>query len=274
MSRQTVRIVPALVVGFIILGASPLLLAGTGAPTVAPSGALAVLALGFLFGLKHAFEADHLVAVGTIVSERRNALDAAKVGAMWGLGHTTSLLATGVCVVVLRMRIPESVAQTLELLVAAMITGLGLNLLVKLIRHGGASLHIHRHSHGPLVHSHPHLHFTDGHGEIPRHHHPLRVGRKPFLVGLMHGLAGSAALMLLVLSEISSVPLALLYIVVFGLGSVGGMALVSTICALPYAFLSRRFGRFDVLLQAFAALFSIGFGTYLMYEIGVVGMMG
>jgi len=273
MSRHFVRAVPALVVGFILFG--PLfLLAQTGGATAAPSGAFAVLALGFLFGLKHAFEADHLVAVGTIVSERRNALEAARVGAMWGLGHTTSLLAAGVCVVVLRMRIPESVAQMLEFFVAVMITGLGLNLLVKLIRHGGASVHLHRHSHGTLTHSHPHLHFKDGHGETVPHHHSLRVGRKPFLVGLMHGLAGSAALMLLVLSEISSVPLALLYIVVFGLGSVGGMALVSTACALPYAYLSRRFGRFEIALRAFAALVSIGFGTYLMYEIGVVGMVG
>ncbi len=237
---------------------------------VAETSVTAALVTGFLFGLKHAFDADHLVAVGAIVSERRSTFGAALVGAMWGLGHTLSLLLVGIVVVLLRMPVPEELALGLEFLVAVMISGLGLHLLYRIIRSRGASLHLHEHSHGGLRHTHPHLHFTDGEGESGGHHHHVRGGRKPFLVGMMHGLAGSAALMLLVLSTITSPLHGLLYIAIFGGGSILGMFLVGAVMSLPYSWLSRRFTGVDTAFRVAAALMSIAFGAYLIYEIGFV----
>ena len=229
-----------------------------------PDGVLAALGFGFVLGLKHALDADHLVAVSAIVSERKSAWSAAVVGTMWGLGHTASLLLAGVLVIGLRVQLPPEAAPFLEFLVAVMIVGLGINLLVKIIRHGGATLHAHTHSHGDRSHWHPHLHYGDGAGENVREHHWIRSGRKPFLVGMMHGLAGSATLVLLVLTEIPSAALGILYLGIFGLGSVGGMLLMSTLFALPFNAISARFSRLDLGLRLSAGLLSIVFGIYMM----------
>lgn len=234
---------------------------------LARNGILAALGFGFLLGLKHALDADHLVAVSAIVSERKNAWSAAVVGTMWGLGHTASLLLAGILVIGLRMELPPTAAPVLEFLVAVMIVGLGINLLVKIIRHGGATVHAHAHSHGDHRHWHPHLHYRDRYGENAAEHHWIRSGRKPFLVGMMHGLAGSATLVLLVLTELPSPMLGMLYLGVFGLGSVGGMLLMSTLFALPFNMISRRFSRLELGLHFSAGLLSIAFGGYMMYEI-------
>src|SRR3989442_108979 len=142
---------------------------------------LATLGLGFVLGLKHATEADHLAAVSTIVSERRSLWQSAAVGALWGMGHTASLLVAGVLVIGLGVAIPEALANILELAVALMIVFLGVRLL---------RLHIHPHAHGGSTHIH--LHFQNephaGHG------HSGLAGWRPVLVGIVHGLAGSAAL--------------------------------------------------------------------------------
>lgn len=227
-----------------------------------------VLALGFALGLKHALDADHLVAVSTIVSERKGLRGSSLVGAVWGLGHTASLFAVGLAVIALHAQIPERLAQVMEFGVAVMLVGLGLNLLRKLLR--GATFHAHPHRHGGRWHLHPHLHEQGRRmsNSLPDSHHALRVGRRPFLIGLVHGLAGSAALMLLVLATIPSRALGLAYIGVFGLGSVGGMLVMSALIGLPFAVTAHRFERLNAAVQGLAGVFSAGLGLYLMWQIG------
>lgn len=229
------------------------------------SSPLAILGLGFVLGLRHALDVDHLAAVSTLVSQRGGLWRSSLIGAVWGLGHTAALLAAGVAVIALHAEIPPSVAQVLELGVAAMLVGLGLNLLWTLW--WGGTLHLHAHDHGGRHHVHPHRHAA---GETPSdaQHHAVRV-RRPFLVGLVHGLAGSAALMLAVLASIPSPTVALAYILVFGAGSVGGMMVMSTLLGLPLALASERFARAELALRAVAGLGSVGIGLLLAWRIGV-----
>ena len=180
-------------------------------PSLASTGAFAVLGLGLVFGLKHATEVDHVVAVTTIVSEQRSVWRAAAVGGLWGAGHTASLVVVGLFVLTLRVAVPEGVAGWLEFGVALMIIALGVNAVARALR-GRADAHVHRHTHGGVEHAHIHFHEDESlHAEpSARHTHAVtRIGLKPVLVGAMHGLAGSAALTLLVLAQIDSVALGL-----------------------------------------------------------------
>lgn len=228
---------------------------------------VSVVAFGFVLGLKHAVDADHLAAVSTMASERHSLLGSSLIGALWGLGHTISLIIAGIVVIVLHFQISERMTQALEFGVGLMLVGLGVNALRKLA-HGG-HVHIHVHEHGGHLHAHPHLH--DGaHKEEPHTHHGLRFGARPLLVGLVHGLAGSAALMLLVLTTISSPLVGLLYIVIFGIGSIGGMMIMSTLFALPARLTATRFTRANYALRCLAGLFSLSFGLFMIYQIGFV----
>ncbi len=231
------------------------------------TSAPAILGLGFLIGLKHATEADHLAAVSTIVTERRSLLGSAIVGGVWGLGHTISLVVVGIFVLLLNFQVSEQTERTLEFGVGVMLVLLGLNVLRKLFQ--GGKLHFHAHEHGARVHAHPHLHET-GEKNQPHTHHGLAFSPRALIVGMVHGLAGSAALMLLVLPTIESRPLGLLYIIVFGIGSIGGMMLMSFLVALPFTLTAFRFNRFNHILQSVAGLVSIGLGLYIIYEKGVV----
>ncbi|MGI9106817.1 MAG: nickel/cobalt transporter [Pyrinomonadaceae bacterium] len=227
-----------------------------------------VLVFGFGLGLKHAVEADHLAAVSTIVSERKSILSSSLVGGLWGIGHTISLFVVGVIVILLHVKISERVAQGLEFGVALMLVALGINALNKLS--SGGKLHAHRHEHGDHLHVHPHLH--DGAPEPHRStHHGLRLGKRPLLIGMVHGLAGSAALMLLVLSTISAPLVGLVYIVIFGIGSIGGMMLMSALVGLPLRLAANSSARANVAMRGLAGLFSLCFGLFMVYEIGFVG---
>ncbi len=226
-----------------------------------------LLGLGFILGLKHAVEADHLAAVSTIVSERKSILGSSLVGGLWGVGHTVSLLIAGVVVILLRVEISERTSLALELCVALMLVALGASALAKLLR--GARVHTHSHRHGARKHLHPHLHDrsheTEGHW-----HHGDRPGARPIFVGMAHGFAGSAALMLLVLSTIPSPLAGLGYIAVFGIGSVGGMLVMSALVSLPLRFTATRFARANLTLRWLTGIFSIGVGMFMIYEIGFV----
>lgn len=195
----------------------------------------AMLAFGFVLGLRHALDADHVAAVSTIVSERKSVLGSAVVGAVWGLGHTAALLVVAVLMIGLRLRMPPSMARGLELAVAAMLVALGLNLLLR----------------GPARATRP------------------RSNRRPFVVGLLHGLAGSAGVMLAALATIPSVPLAFAYVGTFGLGSVGGMMAMSAVLGVPIAVAATRFGRAERWLQTCAAVGSVAVGVALAWEVGV-----
>jgi ABC-type nickel/cobalt efflux system permease component RcnA len=227
---------------------------------------LSLLGLGFVFGLKHALDADHVVAVSTIVSERRSLLSSSLVGMLWGAGHTAALLVAGLGVLVLRLQIPERVALGMEFGVGIMLVVLGGNLLWKLWR--GGTLHVHAHAHGSRLHIHPHIHMPHE-AEVAHTHHNWVAQGRPFVVGLVHGMAGSAALMLLVLSTIPSPWLGVLYILVFGVGSIGGMLAMSAAISLPLVFTAQRFHRANALLRLTAGLASVTLGLVLMWEIGV-----
>jgi MFS family permease len=236
----------------------------TGAGTVSTAS---VLVLGLVFGLKHAVEADHLAAVSTIVSERKSLLSSSLVGGLWGIGHTISLLIAGVVVILLHIEIGERLALALEFGVALMLITLGANAIRKLAR--GGRMHFHTHRHGERVHVHPHLH-EHAAEENPATHHGLRLGVRPLIVGMVHGLAGSAALMLLVLSTLPSPLVGMAYIAVFGLGSIGGMMLMSALVSLPLRLTADRFIRANLTVRGLAGLFSLGFGLFMVYQIGFV----
>ncbi len=223
---------------------------------------LAVLGLGFVLGLRHALDVDHLAAVSTIVSERRSLWRSSLVGALWGLGHTASLLAVAVAVIGLHREIPPSVGRALELGVAAMLVALGLNLLRTVTR--GDRLHAHAHTHAGRSHGHPHVHSR---GMIEHDHGPSR--RRPFFVGLVHGLAGSAGLMLAVVATIPSPALALAYVAIFGFGSVGGMTIMSVLFALPALLTTGRFVGAERVLRVGAAVTSVVVGLAMAWEIGL-----
>ena len=226
---------------------------------------IAALTLGFSLGLRHALDADHLVAVSTIVSEHKSLSRSSLIGTFWGLGHTASLLAVGLAVILLRVSIPEHVGPWLEMPVAVMLIALGGHAVWSVARERGLRVHVHTHSHDDAPpHSHLHLHSGKSHDH---RHRILRMGRKPFIVGMVHGLAGSAALMLAVLATVPSAALGLVYIAVFGIGSVGGMLLMSLLIGLPFVATARRFSTINGLIRLLAGLFSIIFGMILAWKL-------
>ena len=242
------------------------------------NGSLALaLGLGFALGLKHATEADHLVAVTTIVSEQRSVWRSGAVGALWGVGHTASLLAAGLLVIILGIAIPDPMARGLEFVVALMIIFLGGRILYLTLRH---RQHVHLHTHAHEGHTHTHFHFhdeSDAHAVTNRlehapEHHPLRLaGWRPLIVGMIHGLAGSAVLTLLVLTEVvrdGSRFRGMAYLLVFGIGSIGGMLLMSTLISLPIVLTTRRFERIEVPMRLVVSIASIAFGIYYAWRTG------
>jgi ABC-type nickel/cobalt efflux system permease component RcnA len=242
----------------------------------------ALLGLGLVFGLKHAMEVDHVVAVSAIVSEHRNVWRSALVGGLWGVGHTVSLFIVGMLVLIFRVAIPLPVANWLELAVALMIIALGVLALARVLRNrSDAHLHLHLHRHVHDGQSHAHLHFHEPetqhageHASAPRadslpssHSHAIaRIGFKPLLVGAMHGLAGSAALTLLLLTQVKSIFFGLLYLAIFGIGSTLGMLLMSGLIGLPFALSGRRLTNLNYGLQMTAGGVSIAFGLWYAYD--------
>ncbi len=240
-------------------------------PSLTSLSAFALLGLGLVFGLKHATEVDHVVAVSTIVSEHRNVWRSALVGALWGAGHTASLVVVGVVVLVFRVAVPLRLASWLEFGVALMIIGLGAVAVSRVFRQR-ADVHLHRHSHDEQSHIHVHFH-EQGLEHAPaataHSHRVSRIGMKPLLVGAMHGLAGSAALTLLILTQIPSIFLGLLYLGLFGLGSTVGMLMMSGLIGLPFALSARRLTGFHYGLQTIAGGLSVAFGLW--YAWSVIG---
>lgn len=226
----------------------------------------AILGFGFLLGLKHATDADHLAAVSTIISERKSLWSSTFIGGVWGLGHTISLFLAGVLVLLLDFRIGERTERILEFGVGVMLFLLGLNVLRKLAR--GAYLHFHEHEHGERVHVHPHIHEGEKSDE-PHTHHGFSFSPRALIIGMIHGLAGSAGLMLVMIPTIESRAVGLLYILVFGVGSIGGMMLMSLLVSLPFRLTASRFNRFNYILQSLAGLVSVGLGLFIIYEKGI-----
>ncbi|HKE02992.1 MAG TPA: sulfite exporter TauE/SafE family protein, partial [Blastocatellia bacterium] len=235
--------------------------------TTTMTSALGVLIIGLGLGLRHALDADHLAAVSAIVSERKNWFSSLLIGGLWGVGHTASLLLAGTAVILMKIEIGRY-EKPLEFCVALMLIGLGVNVLYKLAR--GGRIHFHEHSHAGHAHIHPHLH--DDKPEPAHSHHGLKLGVRPLIIGMVHGLAGSAALMFSVLMTIKgSTALAFAYIIIFGVGSIGGMMVMSLILSLPIHLTAGYFAKANLAVRALAGCFSLGFGLFMVYEIGFAG---
>jgi hypothetical protein len=227
----------------------------------APTG---ILLLGLLTGLRHSMEADHIAAVLSVVaSSHKNIKRASMLGAIWGLGHTMSLFVAGLVVLLLAVNISETISSRLEFGVGIMLLFLGFTTLTgwsigkffKGLRHQKSShKHIHYHQ-GNIVHSHGHIHDNE-------HKH----GHKSLIIGMVHGMAGSGALLLIVLSTINSIPLGLAYIAIFGAGSIGGMVGVSTLMGIPFVKLSNS-AKISIALRYAAAITTLAIGAGLIYDL-------
>ena len=249
---------------------------------------LSVIALGFFLGMRHATDSDHVIAVTTIVSRYKKIGHAALIGAFWGVGHTLTILIVGSGIILFGWVIPARIGLSMEFSVGLMLILLGvLNLsgflqwISLTFTPGGASQHSHPHSHGDYVHTHPHRHDPESHPHSPDHtplnwfdRHLQRFGLyqmlRPLVVGLVHGLAGSAAVALLVLTTIRDPKWAVLYLLVFGVGTIAGMMLITAAMVVPFAYAGRKFSTVSRALRIASGVISIAFGLFIVYQMGFV----
>lgn len=215
------------------------------------------LLLGFLLGLRHAFEPDHLAAVAALTGRRSDSRlnRAGRVGALWGAGHAASLLVAGSLVILSGWRVPPRIEAVLELAVATVLMILGGRILARHLRRDRAHLHLHEHD--GLLHAHLHFHAGEEHGPHTDHRHPveawLGTDRRPFLVGMLHGLSGTGAAALLVLAASPTPGSALAALALFAGGALAGMAALSWILGFPVSLAERRSGRVYVVIQLASA---------------------
>jgi hypothetical protein len=251
-------------------------------------------ALGFALGMRHATDPDHVIAVTAIITRERRLAAATRAGLIWGLGHSLTVLLVGSAIVVLKIQIPVRLGLALEFGVALMLILLGLPALTAFLRgissrlglFAGAAriqVHSHVHSHGGVAHVHAHAHHEGDRGAHRDHlfgsscvYEPApRSGLKSFGVGLVHGLAGSAAIALFVLSAIPQPLWGAVYLAVFCLGTIAGMALITTAIGAPMVLAAHRVGRLHQKLVVGSGLLSLCFGLLVAYQIGVTrGLFG
>jgi ABC-type nickel/cobalt efflux system permease component RcnA len=226
-----------------------------------------ILALGFLLGLRHATDADHVAAVATLATRSRSLAQTVAQGVAWGTGHTLTLMLFGGAVLVAGAVVPAQAAQALELTVGVMLIALGADALYRLRRE---RIHFHAHHHADGVeHFHAHSHRGEHAPHDPaRHEHRHGFPARALLVGMVHGMAGSAALVLLSLETLRSPALGLAYLAIFGLGSILGMAALSAAIAVPLRLTSRRLGRAYHGLSAAVSLATVVIGCAIVYRIG------
>ena len=230
--------------------------------------ALSILVVGLLLGMKHATEADHLAAVATLATREGSLLQTLRQGVAWGVGHTLTLMLFGGAVLLLGQVISPGLGQALETAVGIMLVLLGADVLRRLAR-DRIHFHVHRHRPG-TVHVHAHSHRGEGRHEdsAHRHAHPRRWPLRAVAVGMMHGLAGSAALVLLTLRTVPSLGLGVGYIALFGIGSIAGMALLSVVIAVPLRLSSAYLTRLHHAMTALVGAFSCVLGVAMVVEIG------
>ena len=199
---------------------------------------ISILLLGFVIGMRHAFEADHLAAVSAICSQNRSTRRALQHGSAWGLGHTLTLFLFGGLVLFIGESISGELASALEAAVGIMLILLGADVIRQLIR---KRVHYHLHQHGSdNPHFHAHSHHADESHDKSSHRHQHGFPKRALLVGLVHGMAGSAALIALTLDTVESVSVGIAYIFLFGIGSMAGMALLATIISIPLRASAKR----------------------------------
>lgn len=251
----------------------------------------AILAIGFILGMRHATDPDHVIAVSTIVSRERSLSKAALIGALWGLGHTITIALVGAAIILFNVVIPPRVGLTMEFAVGLMLILLGILNLSGISKWLSEKFspahphvigeHAHLHEHDAHVHYHWHSHAPakEHHADElpapnwltnPFKHLGAFHSLRPLFVGLVHGLAGSAAVALLVLSSIRDPRWGVFYLLIFGLGTIAGMMLITAALALPFSFAGTRFGWLNRSLIVGSGLLSLGFGLYISYHIGIV----
>jgi high-affinity nickel permease len=197
---------------------------------------LSILALGFLLGMRHATDPDHVVAVTTIVSLQRSVVRAAGIGALWGAGHTATIVLVGGAILLFRLAVPPRLGLAMEFAVAVMLVLLGLRNLAGSARTASTALS------------------------------PVR----PIAVGFVHGLAGSAFVAMLVLTAIPNPVVGIVYLLVFGVGTVAGMTLITAAIAVPSAYAATRVKGAQRYVQLAAGVASVCFGLFLAHRVGVV----
>jgi High-affinity nickel-transport protein len=268
---------------------------------------LAAIGLGFVLGMRHATDPDHVIAVSTIVSRQRSIRQAGVVGALWGIGHTITIFCVGAAIILFNVVIPPRIGLIMEMAVGLMLILLGILNLTGMTQritdrytpqhghpelnhaqHGDASVaHSHLHQHDGVVHEHVHGHSPEVHMhlepdvDVDTDRKPWgffqnvlrRVGLyqflRPLAVGLVHGLAGSAAVALLVLAEIRDPRWAIAYLLVFGVGTIAGMMLITMVIGAPFAYTRRRFAPFNRGLGIASGLLSLGFGLFITFQIAI-----
>jgi ABC-type nickel/cobalt efflux system permease component RcnA len=257
---------------------------------------LSIIALGFFLGMRHATDPDHVIAVTTIVSRQRSIRHAALIGILWGLGHTITIFLVGSAIILFGVVIPPKLGLTMELSVGLMLILLGVLNLTGFTRwitetftpqspdapgHPHVHSHAHTHQQGDFVHAHPHHHEPEKHGHaedatpvgwMDRIFGQLGLYQavRPLAVGLVHGLAGSAAVALLVLTTIRDPRWAIAYLLVFGVGTIAGMMLITAAIALPFKYSQSRFARLNRGLAVASGIISIAFGIFIVYQMGYV----
>lgn len=244
---------------------------------------LTILAVGFVLGMRHATDADHVIAVSTIVTREQKAGRAAVIGAAWGVGHTVTIFAVGSILILFRITLPPRVGLAMELAVGIMLIVLGLrNLRASfawpLARRDDRTPSLRYHAHGDYIHAH-----NSSPENPPSHHHQeTPVGKldrwfgrsslytmvRPLLIGIVHGLAGSAAIALLVLSTIPSARWAVFYLIIFGIGTILGMMLITLAMASTFSFGQKHFVNVGRHFEWAAGAISLMFGMFVTYQIG------
>ena len=222
-----------------------------------------VLFFGFLLGIEHALEADHVAAVASLATRSNTMRGTVKVASFWGIGHAFTLFVFGAVLVALGASLPQRVDRTFEFAVGLMLVFLGFDVLRRL-RTKKLHLHVHEHDDGTR---HLHAHAHEGEGEHARHDHGH--GLRSMLVGSLHGLAGSAALILLSLRTMHSGAQALLYLAVFGLGTILGMVLFAIAIFLPLRVSARQLDWTSRSLEAALGVTTLVLGGWIAIRVSL-----
>src|SRR5262249_28453335 len=249
---------------------------------------LSIIAIGFFLGMRHATDPDHVIAVTTIVTRQNRVSRAALTGIFWGVGHTLTILVVGTSIILFGLVIPSRIGLSMELSVAVMLVIQGAMNIAAFARSarsaaklqlGRSTVHSHPHRHGDYIHTHAHGHAPESHPHAPDKTPVARMDRlfgrtglyrqlRPLLIGVVHGLAGSAAVALLVLTTIRDPRWAVAYLLVFGIGTVAGMMLITMSIASAFIFYGRNHARFSARLGLASRLLSLVFCLVMVYQIG------